>query len=86
MLTIKHVQEDGSEEIVPVVGDVSIGRQGDGFYEEEIKRQAQCGLEASGCRAVIFHEHPDGSYRRRFLYEKDRSYVMNANGKTIATV
>lgn len=37
-------------------------------------------------RAVLIFTSADGSDCTRFLYEDDRAWIMNANGKTVASV
>ncbi len=37
-------------------------------------------------RAVLLFTAPDGSDGVRYLYDDDRAWIMNANGKTVASV
>lgn len=99
MQTIKLVVAGECERIFEVDGDVSIVRNGDGDYaaeclklEKEHKKMQQAGEVKEAYispRAILQYRTTDSRLTlqgRSFIYDDDRAWIMNANGKTVATV
>lgn len=87
MQTIKLVAAGECERVFEVDGDVSIVRKGDGDYAAECAKLDKQQQEPP--RAILQYRTRDSygsTYHRSFIYDDDRAWIMNANGKTVATV
>lgn len=83
MYTIKFIDPDGHLELVPALGNVGVSQEGQPRFREAMAAEPE-GLE--GCRAIVDYRAEDGGHCSRYLYDGDQAYVMNTNGRTVATV
>jgi len=85
MFTIKIQSPGEGYEVISSRGDVSIYKPGDGEYEAIYGPCRDGHQQAEEPRAILRFEREDcGS--AKMLYDDDRAWIMNANGKTVATV
>lgn len=95
MLTIKiHTPGEGYA-VVPVEGEVSIFKDGDHEYtahcltleksHKEMMDTGQTTAKHKNPRAIVCFG-VNGSVHTSYLYDDDRAWIMNANGKTVASV
>ncbi|MDX5376369.1 MAG: hypothetical protein LPK08_02465 [Halomonas sp.] len=82
MFTIKLSPKDDNTRIEEAQSAVTLIRCGEADYEALTKGLSQPELP----RVIISYTGADGEWCRRFLYAEDRAWIMNANGKTVATV
>ncbi len=85
MFTIKiHIPGEGYE-VLSTRGDVSIHAPGESEYEAIYAPCRDYQDQAKEPRAILHFEQEDGA-SARMLYDDDRAWIMNANGKTVASV
>ncbi|WP_108448747.1 hypothetical protein [Halomonas sp. BN3-1] len=82
MFTIKIAPESDSVTLEAAQRDVTLVQCGETDYEALTKDLDQSGLP----RVILCFVEPDGTLCRRFIHAKDRAWIMNANGKTVASV
>lgn len=95
MQTIKIQHQGEGQRIVQTDDEVTILRDGDHEYgalclelEKTHKEMAESQEPAEPYRppnAIICYEKPECSHKA-FMYDDDRAWIMNANGKTVASV
>ncbi|HET8791793.1 MAG TPA: hypothetical protein VFM75_11350 [Modicisalibacter sp.] len=101
MLTIKFKREGEGYQVVECYSSLVVLREGDGDYatlcrelEKAHKEQKALGNEVPephlNPHTIICYSMPDEPGSRvpskAYMYDDDRAWIMNANGKTVATV
>jgi hypothetical protein len=102
MQTIKVMHTGEGYQVIPCVGQVVVLAKGDSDYhqlcielEESLKEQVNLGsiepFTHHNPRAIICYSTPDDkgpgvTLCKTYIYDDDRAWIMNANGKTVATV
>ncbi len=93
MFTIKIDEHQNGYRVFSAVSEVAIFKEGDCTYADECRSLAADHEEHIGDgpekyrdpRAIIQFETADYLHKA-YVYDKDRAWVMNANGKTVASV
>lgn len=82
MFTVKLAPKGDSVRIEEAQRDVTLLQVGDTDYEALVEGLSQPELP----RVILSYQGVDGETCRRFIYAEDRAWIMNANGKTVASV
>lgn len=91
MQTIKIQHKGEGQRIVQTDDEVTILREGDHEYRElciqleKSHKESQVSSAYEKPFAIICYETPECSHKS-YMYDDDRAWIMNANGKTVATV
>lgn len=92
--TVRIVTTDRDDRLVPAYGEVSILREGredharivQEMYESMVQQGQIARDTALDDVPRIVGFQTNDCYKRVFLYEGDHAYVMNASGKTVASI
>ncbi|MDW0360822.1 hypothetical protein Q8G38_16030 [Halomonas venusta] len=82
MFTVKYSSANDHTVLEEAQRDVVLIQHGETDYDVITKGLDQKDLP----RVIIQYQGSDGERVRRFIYADDRAWIMNANGKTVATV
>lgn len=97
MFTIKIELKDEGYRVIPAMGEITIHREGESEFtahcltleNEHMKMveqgDAEKGSFASPVAAIVY-ESEDDALVTSYIYSDDRAWIMNANGKTVASV
>lgn len=82
MFTVKYSPANDHTVLEAAQREVTLIQHGETDYDAITKGLSQKELP----RVILQYQGADGERVRRFIYAKDRAWITNANGKTVATV